>query len=469
MNRSRFLAERADALFEEQRTKVFRWTDRMFAILMGAQWVFAIGLALLWSPLAWEGRVSSVHVHVYAALLLGGAVTALPIALVFARPGAAVTRHTIAICQMLWSALLIHLSGGRIETHFHVFGSLAFIAFYRDWKVLVPATFVVTADHLVRQIFWPQSVYGLLNPEWWRFVEHAFWVVFENVILAYSCIFGVREMRQAAERQAEIEALSSSEQAKSRDLDQAMKALRDSHDALIRVEKLAAIGQLAASVSHELRNPLTAVRNAASYVSKKIGDGSPDGSADPRLSAMVNVMEKELGNCNRIISDLLDFACERAPVKQPTPLRALVEDALAVVPRGALVQVFNEVPEALPIPDVDKDQFRQVLINLVQNAVEAIPADRLGTVRVSASGGGAAPWQIEVRDDGAGMPPDVAEKVFQPLYTTKRKGTGLGLAIVAGMVHRHEGTIRVDSSEGAGSVFTITLPPQPTAHRAAAA
>src|SRR5438034_5541534 len=120
-------------------------------------------------------------------------------------PGEAITRHAVAVAQMLWSALLIHLTGGRIETHFHVFGSLAFLAFYRDAKVLIPATIVVSADHFARGILWPESVYGITNPEWWRFLEHAFWVVFENVFLFLACLASVAEMRQLAEQHVRIE------------------------------------------------------------------------------------------------------------------------------------------------------------------------------------------------------------------------------------------------------------------------
>lgn len=112
---------------------------------------------------------------------------------------------------MLWSALLIHLMGGRIETHFLIFGSLAFLSFYRDPKVLVTGTVVVAADHFARGIAWPESVYGIVNPEWWRFLEHAWWVVFEVAFLIWACVTGLREMRQLAESGAMIEALAESE------------------------------------------------------------------------------------------------------------------------------------------------------------------------------------------------------------------------------------------------------------------
>ena len=97
---------------------------------------------------------------------------------------------------MLTSALLIHLMGGRIEAHFHVFGSLAFLAVYRDWRVLITATVVVAADHLLRGYFWPQSVYGVLSTSWFRTMEHAAWVVFEDVILIRAIYQSTSEMRE---------------------------------------------------------------------------------------------------------------------------------------------------------------------------------------------------------------------------------------------------------------------------------
>ena len=169
------------------------------------QWLAGIIIAVIVSPRTWAGQNSSIHLHVWAAIFLGGAISSFPIALALTRPGTAFTRHTIAVAQMLFSGLLIHLTGGRIETHFHVFGSLAFLAFYRDWRVLVPATIVVALDHLVRGIFFPYSVYGVLTASPWRSVEHAAWVIFEDVFLVISCLSSVREMRLIAVRQSELE------------------------------------------------------------------------------------------------------------------------------------------------------------------------------------------------------------------------------------------------------------------------
>lgn len=206
---------RAEERFQQSRQMAFAAMDKLFSVLMIGQWLFALVLALMVSPWAWAGREKSVHPHVWAAFLLGAVLSSMPIALAWLRPGWVVTRHVIAGAQMLWSALLIHLTGGRIETHFHVFGSLGILAGYRDWPVLVTATIVVALEHFIRGIVWPESVYGIPNPEWWRFLEHAFWVVFAVAFLGWLSNRGKQEMRTLAERGAELEALAEGEWRKS--------------------------------------------------------------------------------------------------------------------------------------------------------------------------------------------------------------------------------------------------------------
>ncbi len=196
---------RASDLFAEYQQDIYKRTDRLFAGLMGFQWIAGIVFALWVSPLAWSGSVSRTHLHVWAAIVVGGTISLFPALLGLLRPGQPSTRYTIAVAQMLMGALLIHLTGGRIETHFHVFGSLAFLAFYRDWKVLVPATIVVALDHMLRGALWPQSVYGVLVASQWRWIEHAAWVVFEDVFLLVSCRRSILEMRDTADRTAALE------------------------------------------------------------------------------------------------------------------------------------------------------------------------------------------------------------------------------------------------------------------------
>jgi PAS domain S-box-containing protein len=201
-------ASRVAEIFNEHQRLVHRRTDRMFAALMGLQWLAGIAAALWVSPKAWEGTASHTHPHVWAAVFLGGAISSLPIILAVFRAGEITTRYTVAVGQMLMGALMIHLTGGRIETHFHVFGSLAFLSFYRDWRVLIPATVVVAADHFLRGVFWPQSVYGVLAASEWRWLEHAGWVIFEVTFLFIAIRHSIGEMLGIAERTSEIESLN---------------------------------------------------------------------------------------------------------------------------------------------------------------------------------------------------------------------------------------------------------------------
>jgi len=186
-----------------QHTLICSRIDRYFAWLMLVQWAAAIAIALWISPLSWAADTSFFHPHVTLALLYGGLLTLVPVALTRIAPGQRITRLTIAASQMLTSSLLIHLTGGRIETHFHIFGSLAFLAFYIDWQVLFAASLVIIADHLLRSIFLPFSIFGVHTIQPWRWVEHSGWVLFCDVFLIIGCIDRLRNLRQLVTRHIE--------------------------------------------------------------------------------------------------------------------------------------------------------------------------------------------------------------------------------------------------------------------------
>ncbi|MEM9411026.1 MAG: PAS domain S-box protein, partial [Planctomycetota bacterium] len=196
---------RARKLFNDLDSNNCKGIDRLFVVLMVIQWVAGILTALLVSPSTWIGDQALIHMHVWAAIGFGGLLSGMPIFLGLTRAGDPLTRHVIAISQALWGALLIHLSGGRIETHFHLFGSLAFIAFYRDWKVVLTMTLVVSLDHALRGIFWPLSVYGIATESPFRWLEHAGWVLFEDIFLVMACVRGKKEAWSICWNQAKLE------------------------------------------------------------------------------------------------------------------------------------------------------------------------------------------------------------------------------------------------------------------------
>ncbi|TQF15696.1 two-component sensor histidine kinase, partial [Myxococcus llanfairpwllgwyngyllgogerychwyrndrobwllllantysiliogogogochensis] len=267
-----------------------------------------------------------------------------------------------------------------------------------------------------------------------------------------------REMRCVAERQVLLErAYEREKQERERVTERSGWELEDSRERMARLEKLAAVGQLTATVSHELRNPLAAARTANAAVARRLRnvEGALE---DPRLQRFLAIVDRELGVCASLTSEMLEFVRERPLVLQPCSLHGLMEEVIDVVPSREGVAVVNHVPTALEPPWVDREMLRKVLINLVQNAVEAMPLGRQGVVEVSAELGVGRAFHIRVSDNGGGIPAGVLDHIFDPLFTTKEHGTGLGLTVVSSTVRQHGGTLRVESREGEGSVFTICLP-----------
>jgi two-component system sensor histidine kinase/response regulator len=214
MTKNDGLELRKQECFTSQQQSIYRHTDSLFARLLILQWFAAIAIAIWVSPRAWAGTTSQIHPHVWAAVFLGGVICSSPLLLIWKRPGHALTRHGVAIAQMFTSGLFIHLSGGRIETHFHIFGSLAFLAFYRDWRVLLTGSLVVAVDHLLRGVFWPDSVFGVQAPDLARALEHVGWVLFEDLFLCLAIRDSLDEMGHVAAHQAELEALNTAVESK---------------------------------------------------------------------------------------------------------------------------------------------------------------------------------------------------------------------------------------------------------------
>jgi two-component system sensor histidine kinase/response regulator len=425
---------RADELLEAHQNRIYTQTSRLFAILMTVQWVAGIAAALWISPRTWAGTASSVHVHVWAALFLGGAITVLPVFLCVTKPCASSTRHIVAVCQMLMSALLIHLSGGRIETHFHVFGSLAFLAYYRDWRVLISATAVVAADHAVRGLYFPESVFGVLAASPWRWVEHAGWVIFEDVILVPFCLRAQEEMQEIAQRTAELEAANAKD-------------------------------EFLTKVSHEIRTPMNGLLNMTEL--------ALDTELSPEQRGYLTIVKSSADSLLVVINDILDFSkIDSGKLSiRPTDfaVRPMMSQACApYVAQARLkgLQFGCEISSAVPaMVRGDAQWIGHILINLLENAFKFTNSGAisvaLGSVQTSA---GETVLDFEVRDSGIGIAPEKLETIFQAFSqadnssTRRYGGAGLGLTIASRLAQNMGGGISVKSDAGSGSTFGFTVP-----------
>lgn len=196
--------KRVDQLFQQFQQAVYKRTDRLFAGLLLAEWLCCVICSCLIPAGALPG-LAYAKIHVWITVVLGGIVTFVPIFLTYEYSGKVFTRHTVAICQMAMSAILIYLTGGRLETHFHIFGSLAFIAFYYDWRVLVSASIFVAIDHALQGSLCPMSIYGTPVVQHWHWLEDSIWMFFQNVFLCYAIVIQTKELRLRAIKQAEVE------------------------------------------------------------------------------------------------------------------------------------------------------------------------------------------------------------------------------------------------------------------------
>ena len=224
---------------------------------------------------------------------------------------------------------------------------------------------------------------------------------------------------------------------------------------LLKAERLAAIGEVAAMVGHDLRNPLTGIAGAAYYLRTKLGS-----AMDHKSREMVELIEKDIEYSNKIINDLLDYSQEiRLELTEATP-KSVVKEALrhANVPEG--VRVVDQTKNNPKIM-VDSEMIVRAFVNIIRNAIDAMPSG--GTLTISSKQSG-ADLTIAFIDTGAGMSKEVLERIWTPFFTTKAKGMGLGLSICRRIVEAHNGKILVSSVEGKGTTFTVAFPtdPQPS-------
>lgn len=225
--------------------------------------------------------------------------------------------------------------------------------------------------------------------------------------------------------------------------------LETTQEKLIQQEKLAAVGQLASGVGHELRNPLGVIKNAAYYIKTKVG------SDDPKLVKHLTIMEREINNSNRIISDLLGFSRTRLPSIAPSDVNKMVENAMEAIEMPENVLLVKELNPNLPKAVVDDNQMHQVFVNLGLNAIQAMTEGGQFKVKTKLDNDYI---EVEFSDSGCGIPKENLKKLFDPFFSTKARGVGLGLAVTHGIIERNNCKIEVESKVSEGTTFVVKLP-----------
>ncbi len=231
------------------------------------------------------------------------------------------------------------------------------------------------------------------------------------------------------------------------------KELKEAQEKLLRQERLAVLGQLAGSVSHELRNPLGVISNSIYILNTLMKD------ADDKAKEYLQMINEETRRSEKIIKDMLDFSRVRMPESREFDLEQISRDALNRVQPPAGIDVTFNFENNLPPAFADPIQLTQVIENLLSNAVQAMPEGGQlligGCLEREKKGGH---LRLDIKDTGKGMTDEVLDKIYEPLFTTKTRGIGLGLPLSKSLIEANRGTISVKSHPGEGSTFSITVP-----------
>jgi signal transduction histidine kinase len=249
------------------------------------------------------------------------------------------------------------------------------------------------------------------------------------------------------------------------DLRRSYEELARTQASLVERERLAAIGELAAVIAHEVRNPLAVIFNCISSLQK--GSTPHDtAAATGDATALLGILAEEANRLNQIVAELLDFARPGEVLLLKESIEEIVSGAVQAVrtAQATPVQIDIEVSRPLPPQTLDARLVRQAVINLVTNAIQAMPEGGRIVVRVAEDVlDGRPAVRVEVADEGPGIPSTVLARIFEPFFTTKAFGTGLGLSVVKHVVEAHHGEVAVSSASGEGTTFVVRLPSSPAA------
>jgi signal transduction histidine kinase len=233
--------------------------------------------------------------------------------------------------------------------------------------------------------------------------------------------------------------------------DQALNELKQSYERVQRAERLAALGQMAAGIAHEVRNPLTSMRGAADILQRSL-DKQPE-----RAASLIELLQSEISRLDELTRHFLEFARPPEADRHPLPPHALARESIDMMQTQAKdhsLSISGEISDDTSLVSADRDQLRQVILNLLINAIQN--ADKGSTIKVT-SHFTEGYWRLAISNQGPVIPPEQLERIFEPFFTTHAEGTGLGLAVSARIAEAHNGTLECSSTLSA-TTFTLSLP-----------
>jgi signal transduction histidine kinase len=357
--------------------------------------------------------------------------------------------------QRKWLHLLLIYGSIAVISGFHYYTSTGYHYFHDIYRRLyyIPIIFsaflygtrgALLCSICISLIYAPHAFWHSAHLDPAGTVEKGLEILLYNVVAVVTGVLVARE-KQEKERH----------QHTAQHLERSLTELKDMERELLRAEKLSAIGQLSAGLAHEIRNPLSSIKGAVEIL-------AADYPPQHKKHRMLKVLDREADRLNKVLTTFLSFARPQPMQPKPADIINQLEGVIGLIEaqaKKAGVDIVRHYPPELPLIKLDEEQMGQVFLNLMLNAVQAMPEGGKLTIRIrQAVKDGKPRLQLEFSDTGVGVKPEDLPNLFNPFFTTKPGGTGLGLSICYRIVEQHGGKIGVESKPGKGATFTLWLP-----------